>query len=279
MSATPLPRLSTSTWSLHRTIGITYPDSPGQRSSGKAVPTYGSGSLALLEIPAHLASMGIHTMEICHFHLPAHDTTYLEDLRSALEAAEVELFSLLIDDGDLTHPQHGARDLEWIGEWIDVAGKLGARRVRVIAGKTVSPEALERSQDGFRALLPRAKAHNIRVMTENWHGLLSNPESVNALLTSLGGEVGLCVDFGNWGGATKYDDLKAIMRFGESCHAKCSFSAPQIPNADDYNRCLAISREAGFSGPYTLIYDGPGDDEWRGLSLESQMVTPYLVAN
>jgi hypothetical protein len=277
MSATP--RLSTSTWSLHRTIGITYPDSPSKRGDGKAVATYGSGALTLLEIPAHLASRGIHTLEICHFHLPYRDRAYLEDLRSALETAGVELFSLLIDDGDQTHPEHGARDLEWIGEWIDVAGKLGAKRVRVIAGKTVSSEALERSHDGFRALLPRAKAHNIRVMTENWFNLLSSPQAVDTLLTSLDGEVGLCVDFGNWSGDSKYRDLEAIMRFGESCHAKCAFAAPQIPNADDYNHCLAISQAAGFSGPYTLIYDGPGDDEWRGLTLESQMVAPYLSAN
>jgi len=277
--STPLPRLSTSTWSLHRTIGVTYPDSPAQRNDGKAVTTYGAGTLPLLEIPARLASMGIRTLEICHFHLPARDGAYLDDLRAALDKAGVQLFSLLIDDGDQTHPENGARDLEWIGEWIDIAGRLGAKRVRVIAGKTVSPEALERSSEGFKKLIPRATTHNIRVMTENWFNLLGSPQAVDTLLTSLDGEVGLCVDFGNWGGASKYSDLEAIMHFGESCHAKCSFAAPQTPNAEDYNQCLKISRAAGFSGPYTLIYDGPSDDEWHGLTLESQMVTPYLSAN
>src|SRR5262252_1542408 len=97
-------RLSTSTWSLHRALGVTYPDSPGQPNAGPK-EGYGQGTIVLLELPARVAAVGIRTLEICHFHLPSRDPSYLGELRKALDAAGVELFSLLIDDGDMTDAQ------------------------------------------------------------------------------------------------------------------------------------------------------------------------------
>ncbi|MBO0795947.1 MAG: sugar phosphate isomerase/epimerase, partial [Ktedonobacteraceae bacterium] len=76
----------------------------------------------------------------------------------------------------------------------------------------------------------------------------------------------------------KYADLQSIASYAESCHAKASFTPPYEMNKDDYTQCLDITRSAGFSGPYTLIYDGPGSDEWVGLAQEQQVVQPYLSA-
>ncbi|MBV9866186.1 MAG: sugar phosphate isomerase/epimerase [Abitibacteriaceae bacterium] len=274
------PRLSVSTWSLHRVIGITYPDAPGMNhpeGHHAEAETYGVGSLSLLEVPKTIAGMGIQTLEICHFHLPGHDETYLEKLHAALGEAGVELFSLLIDEGDFTHPENATRDLDWIGNWIDTAAALGAQCVRVIAGKQQpSDETLALSRQGFQQLATRASTHGIRVMTENWFSTLSRPEYVLRLLDELEGSVGLCLDFGNWGGPTKYEDLAAIAPRAESCHTKAQFPAAGALDQEDYKRCLDITREAGFSGPYTLIYDGPGDDEFEGLRLESAVVEPYL---
>ncbi|MBO0781139.1 MAG: sugar phosphate isomerase/epimerase [Ktedonobacteraceae bacterium] len=276
-SATPpQPRLSVSTWSLHRAIG-----DPRiyDASRGHDIPTetHGRGALSLLELPARIADFGIHTMEICHFHLPSLDKGYLTELRGALRDAKVELFSLLIDEGDITHPDNASRDLAWIGSWLDVAGHLGAQRARVIAGKAApSEETLAMSARGLQRLLTRSENLGLRLMTENWYGLLSSPASVHALFERLEGRVGLCFDFGNWRGPGKYADLQSIASYAESCHAKASFTPPYEMDKDDYTQCLDITRSANFSGPYTLIYDGPGSDEWVGLAQEQQVVQPYL---
>jgi hypothetical protein len=147
----------------------------------------------------------------------------------------------------------------------------------VIAGKQpYSVESMRRSQAGLLALAAQGQAQGVRVTIENWFPLLSRPEQVHALLDSLEGTVGLNADFGNWAGPTKYDDLAAILPRAESCHAKCAFNAPHTPDAQDYRRCLELTRQAGFRGPYTLIYDGPDADEWEGLALEADMVRPFL---
>jgi hypothetical protein len=276
MTPATAPRLSVSTWSLHRALGLTYPDADGPRT---AKESFGPGTVSLLEIPARIAAMGIRTLEICHFQIPSRDTAYLNELRGALDAAGVELFSVLIDAGDITHPDDHARDLAWIAGWVDTAGALGAKRARVIAGKQpFRAETLALSTQGLRELASRGQAQGVRVTTENWFDFLARPEHVNTLLDGLEGAVGLNLDFGNWRGPTKYADLAAIAPRAESAHAKCAFSAPRAPDADDYRRCLELCRAARFSGPYTLIYDGPDDNEWEGLALERELVLPYLAA-
>lgn len=272
-------RVSVSTWSLHRALGVTYPDSPDKPCMGERVETYGPGSVTLLDVPARLAAMGIRTLEICHFHLPNRESAYLNELKDALRQDGVQLFSLLIDTGDITHPIHHARDREWIAGWIETAGKLGAERARVVAGRQpCAEETMRRSREGLRALAECGQENGVRVTTENWYGLLEQPRDVIALLDSLEGRVGLNLDFGNWSGPTKYDDLAAIFPYAESCHAKCAFDAASMPDAADYRRCLDLARSAHFQGPFTLIYDGMEDDEWKMLQGEQEMVLPYLAA-
>ena len=270
------PRLSVSTWSLHRQLG-----KPGFTGPGHdmqiPIETHNKGPISLLELPARVSEFGIRTLEICHFHLPSVEKSYLSELRAALTNAEVELFSLLIDDGDITHESEAARDIAWIEKWIDIAGELGAKCARVIGGKAApSPETVAQSRDVLSQLTERADTAGIRLMSENWFSIFSTPENVNTILGGLDGKVGLCLDFGNWRGDTKYQDLAAIAAWAESCHTKAHFAAPRQMDKEDYVQCLELTQEADFAGPHTLIYDGPGDDEWEGLALEREVVNPYL---
>jgi sugar phosphate isomerase/epimerase len=274
-SSTAAPRLSVSSWSLNRTLGS--PPFFGADSDGPPAASSSSNGLPLLELPKRIAEFGIGTMELCHFHLPSRDAAYLAQLRAALQAANVELWSLLIDDGDITHPQNAARDLEWIKSWIDVAAQLGAKNARVIAGKgEPTPENLAKSRQGLETLAQHAEAQDVGLLIENWFALLARPEDVLWMLDETEGRIGLNADFGNWSGPDKYDALSQIFPHAKGCHTKCRFIAPHQMDKDDFVRCLDLSRAAGFSGPHTLIYDGKDDDEWGHLALEREVVSSYL---
>lgn len=270
-------RLSVSSFSLHRTIGINYRDLPGDDGTRPGVPLHGRAKCALISLPERIAEAGILTLEISHPHLPSREPAYLKELRYAIWEAGVTLLSMLVEAGDLTDPVDGPRDQEWMAGWLETAGLLGAQRVRLIAGKApYTPEALQRSISSLRELARIGRDHGVRVTTENWFDLLSCPEAVTTLLDSLEGEVGFNLDFGNWSGPTKYADLAEIFRYAESCHAKCAFQSEYVPDAEDFRKCLDLARASNFAGPYTLIYDGPGDDEWKGLAIERELVLPYL---
>ena len=270
------PYLSVSTWSLHRALGPIYRDTPEKPDRAPQYP-YGEGTLDLLELPRKLAQRGIRNLEICHFHLSSLDDAYLHEVCGALSGAGVTLFSLLIDDGDITHPEHGGRDQAWIAGWLEVAGKVGAKNARVIAGKSTGAGSLARSKAALQDLMTVAEANGVGLMTENWFDLLSTPAAVETVFEGTDGHLGLCFDFGNWRGADKYEKLGAIAPYARSCHAKCSFDAGFQPDRADYERCLDLTQAAGFNGPYTLVYDGPDDDEWAGLQVEIEMVRPYLI--
>ncbi|GAB3427615.1 sugar phosphate isomerase/epimerase family protein [Flindersiella endophytica] len=257
-----------STWSLHRTLGsYVAPDSLVRMS----IPQGAGDGLPLLELPAELARHGFDTVQIVHFHLPSREPAYLDELRSALKSADVTLDALLVDDGDLTDATDAAGQEAWISDWVAVAEHLGARRARVIAGRSApSPETLEAAATG---LLRLARRHSsMRIVTENWLELLPDAASTQDLFARTGDEVGFLIDLGNWKGETKYDELAAVAARAETCHAKAHHSAADGLDAGDYRRTLSVLREAGFDGPLALVYDGSDTDEWRWLDAEHAIV-------
>ncbi|MCU1529142.1 MAG: sugar phosphate isomerase [Frondihabitans sp.] len=262
-----------SSWSLHRTLGRYFgaTSAPGpDRGSAADVPTPGGG-VPLLELPALLKARGFDTVQLCHFHLLSRDRAYLEELRHALAESEIDLDAVLVDDGDLTSANEGQAHLAWISGWVEDAITLGARRARIIAGRSApTDEALHASAHGLGQL---ARDHDgIRIVTENWLELTPGPREVLHLLDATDGAVGLLIDTGNWTGSTKYDDLAAIATRGETCHAKCHFGSDG-GQLDDYRRSLETLRDNGYTGPLALVYDDDNVDEWTGLDIEHQVVS------
>ncbi len=270
-------QLAVSTWSVHRELGITYQQSPSD-SSGGIEPTYGPGKLKLTALPAELARRDITRAEVCHFHLANRDPAYLATIREAFAKSGVVIQTLLIDDGDITHPQNRARDTAWIATWIEAAAALGAENARVIAGKSKPTAAtLALSVEGLRTLGQIGRTHGVRIVTENWLDMTPGPREVHHILDGLGPDVGFLVDTGNWDGPSKYADLTSIYARAELSHTKCSFGADRTMDQEDYRLCLATAIEAGYSGPHTLIFEGEGD-EWRGVDMERDFVLAHYAA-
>ena len=271
------PVFAVSTWSIHRVLGVTYPDAPDRLGNGKPEAAYGPGTLALLDLPEELKRRGFDRVEICHFQLNGRDGEFIRELRGSLERAKVTLQTLLIDDGDITHPKNGARDEAWIAGWIERAAALGATAARVIAGKQQpTPAALARSVAALRRLGRLGKAAGVRVLTENWFDLTAGPAEVNGILDALEGDVGFLADTGNWEGADKYENLAAVFGRAERCHTKAHFNPHHSLDHEDFLRCLEAVTAGGYDGPQTLIYEGD-DDEWRGIEIEREFVTAYYA--
>jgi sugar phosphate isomerase/epimerase len=273
------PVLAVSSWSVHRALGIKYPNAPANDVVAPAAETWGPSEITLMELPEAVARMGIDRLHICHFHLAGRDPVYIGEIRAAIGDAGVSLETLLIDDGDIAHPRERRRDIDWISRWIGAAAALGAKRARVIGGKQKpSPEAIDLAVDGLGELARRGKAEGVRVITENWLDLLAGPREVTEVLDRLDGEVGLLADFGNWKGPRKYADLAAIIDRAEDSHAKAHFPRVGEMDVDDFGRCLTVADQAGYDGPYTLIYEGPDADEWEALAMERDFVRDHFAA-
>jgi sugar phosphate isomerase/epimerase len=271
------PTVAVSSWSLHRTIGLSWWESP-DRPAARA-ETWGTGTLPILDLPAAVAARGIRRLHLCHFHVESRDPGWTDEFRGALRDAGVRLSMLLIDDGDIAHPTEHARHVAWVGGLIVTAAALGAESARVIAGKQrPTPEALALSARGLRQLSAEGRSLGVRIVTENWLDLTPGPDEIDYLMDSVGDDLGLLADFGNWSGPAKYTDLARVLPRAEDVHAKASFSPGGAIDAKDFGRCIDLAVAAGYDGPYTLIFDAAKPDEWAGIETERRFLLDRVSA-
>lgn len=269
-----MPRPALSTWSIHRALGPIY--SPAEDNSGRLMADRdGSGALTLLDVPERMARLGILNLEICHFHFPRIDSEYVSELRGKLLEADVRLFSILIDSGDITHPDVGIREaqLDWIKSWIDTASECGASHARVIAGEAEignaqsykNHPAIEMSATNLSMLAQYGRDRGVQIITENFRTLAKRPAPLLEILRRCDGTVGLCADFGNYPRTSRFDDLTAVLPYATSCHAKPDYLSNGDMDRREFERNLEVARATGFDGPFSLIYEGEGD-EWAGVA-------------
>ena len=266
--------IAVSTWSLHHHLGYSYANGPADTPPYVKSDTWGAGVFDILQLPEVLAKRGYFRCEICHFHLASLNVAYLKEVAQAFAGSGVVIQTLLIDDGDITNTVTRDRDRAWIASWIEAAAVLNAENARVIAGKSKpSPEALALSVSGLREMVAIGQRVGVKVVTENWHDLLSTPSAVHHVLDQVPG-LGFMADTGNWSGPTKYDDLASIFARADLCHAKAGFSAGLTIDRVDFGRCLEAAERGRYRGPLTLIFMDEGD-EWSGLAAERGFIEQY----
>ena len=235
-------------------------------------------SLPLAELPQQLKEHDIFLLELCHFHLPSTDATYLQTFRQALQENNIKLSSLLIDTGDIASPDEAKRnsDIQEIKKWIDVAATLGAERVRIVAGnQTATPEVAARSSQHLGELVAYAKTIKVKASTENWQKTSLDTEVLLELL-DRNPELGLCADIGNAEQThDKYATLAKLLPKATSVHFKARYENGQV-EANDLQTCMRLINEAKFSGVMTMIYEGK-QDEWDGVVQLKNSVERFLV--
>jgi sugar phosphate isomerase/epimerase len=248
-------------WSLFRTLGRYV--APGSMPSGD-LPEGGGEGIDLLDLPAELASHGYCSVQLCHFYLPSRDAGYLQELRQAFDDVDVQVECVLIDDGDLTHPTHSQAHQDWLSTWIETAEHLRPTRVRVPAGKQHPTQHTLRTS--AQRLLQLADRHSdVRLVVENWHALLADAAAVNTMLDQTAGRVGFLIDLGNWTGPGKYAELAAVAHRAETCQAKVTTDPDGVIDEADYRASLQVLRDADYTGPLAMVYDGADPHEWAKL--------------
>lgn len=272
--------LSISTWSLHRKLGPlcwhVWDESEKKiRVDIENQPEH----IKLVELPAILASKGFKAVEICHFHFPKTDLTYLKTLQQACQQAHLTMHTLLVDYGDLSSSDDSRiqADMAFIKQWIDVAHAVGAKYVRVIAGKSDPTDgaALKRVSQYLSELVAYAQPLDVGIITENFQALTSNAENCLYLVQQSNEQVKFITDFGNFNGPSKYNELAKILPYSVSVHAKAQFDTNGMPNQAEFEKCLHVLNDQHYDGPITLIYDGPGD-MWLGIERVRKIVEPFL---
>jgi len=225
--------------------------------------------LTLLDFPRTARDeFGFDAIELNSPFFAARDDTYLAELRRRAADAKVTLLGIAIDrEGDLAglDPDERAGAVDAHVAWLDIAATLGCRFVRANLGGRDTPDeaaALRAGIDSFTALARAAGERGIVVTIENHWGLTTSPEPMAHVFDAVASPaLGALVDFGNFPPEARYASLARIAPYAKAAHAKFhDFDAAGEPLGIDIARCVAIMRDAGYSGTWGIEFEGQGDE-------------------
>ncbi len=282
-------QLAVSSYSVRQLLGPVKLSMRGPDGAKKDV-SWGDqpATLSLLDLPAQVKTkLGLDAVEICQFHIPERTSTYLRDLKRALDAAGMAVVNMPIDVGNISdaNAAHRDEDLAEIEAWMHAAAELGSSNVRVNASGPMSHDALaplETTIESYRRLARTARSLGLGLPIENHGGITADPEVIVRLVESVEGlrtlvdihnfEPLLGAGMARFRGETVpdpdpepvYPQIARIAPFAGMVHAKThDFDAQGRPIGLDVVRALRIVKESGYAGPVSIEYEGSTGDPWE----------------
>ena len=232
-------------------------DEGGKSVSGsfKATP-----KLNLLDFPAKVAAHGIHCVDLCIQHIPNIEPGYLAELRSAFESANVELYQLLVDIGEIasSDAEERAASIKLTRRWMEIAAELGSSGIRYVPGESApNPENIRASGEAFRELYDYGVACGLEPATENYKFFNNEAEDLLQVLDIAERDYGVVADFGNANGPNKFDILEKLMPRATAVHHWVKVDEDGTLDLEDAKRCLNMARDNNFDGPFMLLGGHP----------------------
>ena len=161
--------------------------------------------------------------------------------------------------------------------WLQKAGIFHILHKLTIEAKKPRPLAKNEIQRVLRALddlVPLAEKKKIPLAIENHWGISTLPENILFFLNHYSSDyLGVCLDLGNFSQQqNRYSESEKLLPFAKEIHAKSySFAGDGEEVNLNYKRFVKLIREADFSGPIVVEYEG------RGNQLQHSLMTRDLI--
>ncbi len=149
--------------------------------------------------------------------------------------------------------------------WIQLAGDVGAKTVRIFAGDLEKDEKLEDAQKrvvaSIEACLPAAEKAGVILALENHGGITATPEQLLALVKPIKSAwLGVNIDTGNFKTDDPYSDVAKIAPYGVVCQVKTEVNPGGKKKEDaDLGKMVKILKDAKFDGCVVLEYEAAED--------------------
>lgn len=257
--------------------------------------------LRISEFPQRAAEyFGIEVVETVGFQFDGLDDPEVDLFEKGLREAGVGLLNIALDIGDLAGHDADLRaaDIAEHRRWIERFAAMGSTFVRVNPGSPMAPHSGDAPSETLVETLvdlgAYAKTQGTRLLVENHVGPSSDPAWMSALLDAVGRDtLGLLLDLGNFPAlqnalrslrgkegetteadvaalaagldlTTLYDGIEQLAPYAEMVSVK-----EHVVEDDgtigfvDLERALGSIMAAGFTGAYSVEYEGIGGDPWK----------------
>lgn len=231
---------------------------------------------------------GITMLDPTYPMMPLNDAGRRKAFKQAVIDAGCTVRTVMVGkEGDLAAADAAARKqaVENHRKWFDIAKEFGAVAFRANTGgpsEGHTADDVKRSAESFVQLAQWGKQAGVSVMIENHGGISGDPDAVVQIVKASGNLIRTAPDFGNFKPAIRYEGLAKLMPYAIAVHAKLfEFDAAGDEVRFDLPRCMQIVKDAGWTGPMSIEFEGPvGEpgkcvDEWDGIVKSKAAITKY----
>ena len=228
--------------------------------------------IALLDYP-QLArdEWGFEAVELNNIFMASHDDSYVDELKSRAEKANVALWGMAVDGtGSLCDDDSSTRSasIDNCVVHLKIGQRLGLDYMRFNSGGDVEPteSQIENCIDSFRQLASHGEKLGVKVCIENHGGLSRFPDPIVAVMRGVDSPwCRTLPDWGNFPAEIRLEALEKVMPFAVACHAKFwnfdNGHDAQMPVGEIKQICERV----GFDGRLAIEWEGDGDSAFSSL--------------
>ena len=245
--------------------------------------TFQAGKMDQMSWLRQCAELGLDGVELLSNHFDRIERDYLVKLKKA--CADLYLTIAMVSAGGhltVSDDRRRSAEVEDIRKWVDVAGFLGAPRVRFFCGSgeelaAGGPELYAKVVDAIKQIAAIGADQGIVMAMENHGG--TTAEQILKLLADVDSPfLKLTLDTGNFPsvnhvGPETYENIERCAPHAAIVHAKFFNVNPDGTDSEfDWPKIHGILAEAGFRGFLSVEYEGADDDEIGTL----KRIAPFI---
>jgi sugar phosphate isomerase/epimerase len=212
------------------------------------------------------AGMDVDAVELTAYYFPKTTPDYLAHLKGRCTRLGLDVSGTAVgNDFCIADEDKLRQQIDSVKQWIEHSARLGAKTIRIFAGKVAKNDSEEKARPRCAAAIQeacdRAAKYGIYLALENHGGITSTSEQVLALVKAVKHDwFGVNLDTGNFHTADPYSDLEKIAPYAVTVQVKTEIQRKDMKKEDaDLKRLIDILRAARYRGYVALEYEAAED--------------------
>ncbi len=213
-----------------------------------------------------VAGMRFDAVELTQYYFAETTPEYLNGLKLHCSRVGLDVSGTAVGNNFcISDPEKLKAQLAMVKGWIEHSSRLGAKTMRIFAGKVEKGEAedkvRERVVETIQAACEHAAKYGIILALENHGDLTSTADGVLAIVKAIKSDnFGVNLDTGNFHSDDPYEELAKVAPYAVTAHLKVEIQrGKQKAEETDFKKIFAIFRSAGYRGYGSLEYEATED--------------------
>lgn len=225
--------------------------------NGKTKP-----SMTLDDFVERAAAMNVDAVEPTVYYFADTSPAYLARLKAKCSRLGLDISGTAVgNDFCVSDPDQLKMQLAAVKEWIERSSLLGAKTMRIFAGRVGKGDNEEKARarciESIQEACDHAAKYGVLLALENHGGIVGNIDQMLRLVQAVKHDFfGVNWDSGNFHGTDPYDDLAKLAPYAVTAQIKTEIQRAGMKKEDaDLKRLIDILRAANYRGYVALEYE------------------------